>query len=142
MKIQVQLWITGLSVMLLMTVAGCDQSTFQVDGPRLPLTEVSEETFEDLVLKNDKPVIVDFWAPWCPPCKKLTPVMERFAADYEGRIAIVKVNTDVEKSLADEFSIRAIPRLIYFKDGKVVIEEGSTSPAGIEKEIQALLNLR
>jgi thioredoxin 1 len=142
MKIQVQTWRFGLSIAMLMMAVGCERSTFELDGPRLPLTEVSAETFEDLVLKNNKPVIVDFWAPWCPPCKKLMPVMERFAADYEGQIAIVKVNTDEEKSLEREFNIQAIPRLIYFKNGEVVIEEGSTSPAGIEKEIQAVLKLR
>ena len=82
--------------------------------------EVTKESFEQEVLKSETPVLVDFWAPWCGPCKMLTPTVEELATDYAGKLKVVKVNTDDSANLAAEFGIRGIPTLIVFKDGKEV----------------------
>ncbi len=76
--------------------------------------------FEAEVLKSDIPVLVDFWAPWCGPCKLLTPIMETLAVEYAGRAKITKVNVDDNQELAGRFGIRGIPTVMVFKGGKQV----------------------
>ena len=83
-------------------------------------SEVTKDTFEQEALKSDVPVLVDFWAPWCGPCRMLAPIVEELGADYAGRLKVLKVNTDENSSLASEYGIRGIPTLIIFKDGKEV----------------------
>ncbi len=82
--------------------------------------KIEHSTFENEVLKSNIPVLVDFWAPWCAPCKMLTPTVESLAAEYDGKMKFAKVNVDDNQDLAVQFGIRGIPALLLFKDGKVV----------------------
>ena len=81
---------------------------------------LTKDNFENEVLKGDKPVVVDFWASWCGPCKMLAPVLEEFAKENEGTVKVGKVNVDDEPLLAQQFGIVSIPTLLLFKDGKLV----------------------
>ncbi|MFW5908766.1 MAG: thioredoxin [Desulfosalsimonas sp.] len=80
--------------------------------------EISDNTFDQEVLKADTPVLVDFWAPWCGPCKAIAPVLEEIGRDYGNKLKIVKCNVDDNPATPSNFGIRAIPTLILFKDGK------------------------
>ncbi len=81
------------------------------------LRSVSEQDFDDVVLNSDKPVLVDFWAPWCGPCKALAPTLEEIAQEYEGEIDVVKIDIDANPDLAKRMTVRGIPLLVMFKDG-------------------------
>jgi thioredoxin 1 len=83
------------------------------------IQHVTEDTFEPSVLKSDIPVLVDYWAEWCGPCKALTPLLEDLAKDYGGKLKIAKVNVDENQQLARKYNIKAIPTLMLFKDGNV-----------------------
>ena len=78
------------------------------------------EKFETEVLKSDKPVLVDFWAQWCGPCRTVAPILDELAKDYEGKAVIGKVNVDEEGELAQEYKIMSIPTVILFKNGEAV----------------------
>jgi len=80
---------------------------------------ITESTFESEVKKSSVPVLIDFWAPWCGPCKALAPVIEELAGEYEGKVKVVKVNTDDCPQLAQEFHISGIPTLLLMKNGTV-----------------------
>jgi thioredoxin 1 len=101
------------------------------------LPDVTEKTFKQDVLENDQPVLVDFWAPWCGPCKMLAPVIEKVAQSYAGRAKFMKLNTDVSPQIAGEYQVSGIPCLILFKGGKAVDRIVGFVP---EKSIQALLD--
>lgn len=81
---------------------------------------VTDADFEQSVLQSDKPVVVDFWAPWCGPCRVIAPILDKLAGEYEGRLTIAKINTDEEIQHASRLGIQGIPTLIIFKDGKEV----------------------
>jgi thioredoxin 1 len=81
-------------------------------------TNVTEATFDEEVLKNEKPVIVDFWAEWCGPCHAVGPVLDRIVEERAGELALVKVNIDEEQGLAIRYGIQSIPTIVLFKDGE------------------------
>ena len=81
---------------------------------------VTDGTFEQEVMKSDVPVLVDFWAPWCGPCKAVAPVVEDLSKEFEGRLKVVKLNTDENPKTAQAYTIRGIPSLYLFKSGQVV----------------------
>tara|TARA_R110001592_G_scaffold43005_3_gene139657 strand:- start:74566 stop:74883 length:318 start_codon:yes stop_codon:yes gene_type:complete len=82
--------------------------------------ELTNDNFEELVLNSDKPVLVDFWAEWCGPCRMVGPIVEELAKDYEGKAVIGKVNVDEHGEISSKFGIRNIPTLLVFKNGEVV----------------------
>ena len=84
------------------------------------IQELTESSFETEVLSSAKPVLVDFWAPWCGPCRRIAPLLEQFAKENAEVVKVVKINTDENMSLATGYNIDAIPTLILFKDGQVV----------------------
>lgn len=95
---------------------------------------ITEQNFENEVLKSDKPVLLDFWAPWCGPCRMLSPVIEQIAKEYEGKIAVGKVNVDEQPALASQFNVASIPLVVVIKEGKVVQSSvGYRSKEEIEK---------
>jgi thioredoxin 1 len=81
--------------------------------------ELTDSTFDEVVHKSDVPVLVDFWAPWCGPCRMMAPIIEEIAMEYSGKAKICKLNTDESRDSAIEFSINAIPTTILFKTGQV-----------------------
>ncbi|MEB3232075.1 MAG: thioredoxin [Leptolyngbyaceae bacterium] len=85
-----------------------------------PVPAVNDANFDTEVLKSELPVLVDFWAPWCGPCRMVAPVVEEMATQYDGRVKVVKVNTDENPMVANNYGIRSIPTLIIFKDGQRV----------------------
>jgi thioredoxin 1 len=82
--------------------------------------EITDSSFKNEVIDSEIPVLVDFWAPWCGPCKTIAPVLDELAKEYEGKVKIVKLNVDENQGTASEFGVRSIPTLILFKGGKAV----------------------
>ena len=99
-------------------------------------TPVTDDTFESNVLKSSLPVLVDFWAPWCGPCRAIGPVVDELAVEYEGKVAIFKMNVDENPATPGKYGIRAIPTLILFKDGQVVEQvTGAVSKSNLKELI-------
>jgi thioredoxin 1 len=84
------------------------------------ITEITQATFQTEVLQSDVPVLVDFWAPWCGPCRMVSSVVDEVAQDYAGRLKVVKVNTDEQPGIASNYGIRSIPTLMVFMNGEKV----------------------
>lgn len=94
------------------------------------ITNVSDSDFEAEVLNSETPVLVDFWAAWCGPCKTIAPFIEDVAKEYEGRVKVVKVDVDSSQKTAVKYSIRSIPTLMVFKDGDVHAQQMGAVPKG------------
>lgn len=101
---------------------------------------LTDETFETKVLKSDQPVLVDLWAPWCGPCRMMSPVVEELAKEYAGRVVVGKLNTDENPETAATLRVSAIPTLVFVKDGRVVEQMvGVQSKASIKTRLDALI---
>ena len=103
--------------------------------------EVSDSSFETEVLKAELPVLVDFWAPWCGPCRMVAPIVEELADEYQGKMKFVKLNTDDNGDTAMRFSIRSIPTLMLFKGGETVGQIiGFRPKSDLKKSIDSVLS--
>lgn len=96
--------------------------------------EITDANFEELVLKADKPVLVDFWAEWCGPCRMVGPVVEELAKDFDGKAIVGKVNVDHNPEISVKFGIRNIPALLIFKDGEIVDKQIGAVPKSVLAE--------
>ncbi|MBB3808533.1 thioredoxin 1 [Pseudochelatococcus contaminans] len=90
-------------------------------------SKVTDSSFEADVLKADKPVVVDFWAEWCGPCRAIAPALEELSTELDGKVKIVKLNVDENPNTAAQFGIRSIPTLLLFKDGKLAAQKVGAS---------------
>lgn len=91
-------------------------------------TAVTDATFQDEVLNSDQPVLVDFWATWCGPCRTIAPTIEELSQEFEGRAKVVKLDVDNNPQAAMQFNVRSIPNLLFFKDGRPVHQEIGVVP--------------
>lgn len=98
---------------------------------------VSDAAFEQTVLKSATPVIVDFWAPWCGPCKMVAPILDKLAKEYAGKVVIAKVNTDDNPEWAQKYGVQGIPTMLFISDGKIVHRQVGALPERMLKEAVA-----
>lgn len=104
------------------------------------IIDVNDDTFDSEVMQSDKPVLVDFWAPWCGPCKAIGPIIDELAGTYEGQVKFVKCNVDENPAVPTKYSVRAIPTLLFVKEGTVVESiTGLTAKPKLEETIAKLL---
>ena len=102
--------------------------------------ELTDGNFSQTIQESDVPVLVDFWAPWCGPCRLIAPVVEQVATDYDGKLRVGKVNTDDNQQVASQFNIRAIPTLLFFKNGEVVDQiVGQVNADQLAERVNAVL---
>ncbi len=101
---------------------------------------INDTEFESQVLKSDLPVLVDFWAPWCGPCKAMNPILEEMAKEYEGKVKIVKMNVDENIDTPQKYNVMSIPTFLFVKDGKPVGSViGARSKADMKRELDKML---
>jgi thioredoxin 1 len=93
--------------------------------------ELTDSNFQELVLKSDKPVLVDFWAVWCGPCRMVAPIVEELAKEYEGRAVVGKLDVDNNPNVSAQFGIRNIPTLLIFKNGQIVDKQVGAVPKSV-----------
>ena len=98
--------------------------------------KITRENFENEVMKSNSPVLIDFWAPWCGPCRMMGPIIEQLADEYEGKAKVGKVNVDEESELSQAFGVMSIPTIVLVKDGKVVKQAVGARP---KAEVEAML---
>ncbi len=98
--------------------------------------KITRENFENEVMKSNIPVLIDFWAPWCGPCRMMGPIIEQLAEEYEGKAKVGKVNVDEEGELSQAFGVMSIPTIVLVKDGKIVKQAVGARP---KAEVEAML---
>ncbi len=104
------------------------------------MSNVTDATFDAEVLQSSTPVLVDFWAPWCGPCKAMLPIVEELEKEYTGKVKVVKMNVDEESDVAGKFNVMSIPTFAFFKGGKIVKTiVGGRSKQDMKNELEALL---
>ncbi len=102
--------------------------------------ELTDANFEELAVKSDKPVVVDFWAEWCGPCRMVAPVVEELSKDYEGRAIVGKVDVDTNNEVSAKYGIRNIPTILFLKNGEVVDKQVGAAPkAALAEKLEKLL---
>ena len=102
--------------------------------------EINDSNFEEFVVNSDKPVMVDFWAVWCAPCRAIAPYVEQIATEYEGKALVGKVDIEQNPEIANKYGIRNIPTILFFKDGKLINKQvGLTSKATLTNMLNELL---
>jgi thioredoxin 1 len=102
--------------------------------------ELTDSNFEELVLKSDKPVLVDFWAEWCGPCRMVAPIVSELSVEYEGKAIIGKLDVDSNPEVAQKFGIRNIPTMLFFKNGEVADKQvGAVPKSMLVSKIENLL---
>ncbi len=102
--------------------------------------DVTDQTFQTQVLDNPLPVLVDFWATWCPPCRMIAPFVEQIAGEFEGRASVYKVDVDQNQGIAQKYNVRSIPTLLFFKGGQVADQiVGALPKDQIAARLSALL---
>lgn len=97
--------------------------------------EITDSNFEELVMKSNKPVLVDFWAEWCGPCKALSPKLDEMSASWAGKVKFVKMDVDSNQQVPSQFGIRGIPTLIVFKGGKMVDQLVGNQPKDVIEKL-------
>jgi thioredoxin 1 len=112
----------------------------QVREDKIPagVTEINDGNFEAEVLKSSAPVVVDFWAPWCGPCRMIAPITEKLAREYQGRLKFCKINIDQNRLAAGKYMVRSIPLLLFFKGGRVIEQSTGAVP---ESELRSKAEL-
>lgn len=93
--------------------------------------EITDSNFDEVVLQSDKPVLVDFWAEWCGPCRMVGPIVEELAKEYDGKAVVGKVNVDYNPDISVKYGIRNIPALLFFKDGEIVDKQIGAVPKSV-----------
>ena len=102
--------------------------------------EITSANFEEIVLKSDKPVLVDFWAEWCGPCRMVGPIVDELHTEYDGKAVVGKVNVDDQQEIAAQYGIRNIPTILFFNNGEIVDKNVGVAPkADLAKKIDALI---
>lgn len=102
--------------------------------------EITDATFDEVVLKSDKPVVVDFWAAWCGPCRMVGPIIDEVSTEYEGKAIVGKVDVDANQEFAAKYGVRNIPTVLVFKGGEIVSRQVGVSPKQVYTDaIDALL---
>jgi thioredoxin 1 len=96
---------------------------------------ITDDEFEANVLQNELPVVVDFWAPWCGPCKAVGPILDKLAVDYEGKVVIAKVNTDDHYKFAQQYNVQGIPTMIFVSGGKLIHQQVGALPEPMLRDL-------
>ncbi|HLV52928.1 MAG TPA: thioredoxin [Cryomorphaceae bacterium] len=103
--------------------------------------ELTDKNFDEITAQTDKPVLVDFWAAWCGPCRTLGPIVDEIAKEYEGKAIVGKINVDENPDLSTKFSVRTIPTILFIKDGEVVDKSvGVASKDALTQKLDAHMN--